>query len=226
MARVSGAHRPSFRRNAGLASLACAAGAIALLFDVIEPHAQSTAPPGQPGAAAPGSSAGAYFESAGSIAEQLLKTPVGTISPGDIPASPEVKSPVGDSSAAIERGMRYFEAFNCVGCHAPNGGGGMGLALSNGAFLYGSEPANIYLTISQGRPRGMPAWGSMLPQNVIWDLVAYVRSISKEPTKEWGKTVSAQMPQIEQVPAEFVSTSSPWGQTQSFSHGQKPTKAR
>ena len=45
--------------------------------------------------------------------------------------------------------------------HGKRAGGGMGPALSQRAFTYGSEPANIYLTIIQGRPNGMPAWGSV-----------------------------------------------------------------
>lgn len=159
-------------------------------------------------------------------AAKLLGTPVSRLFPGNVPVKPSLESPVGDSREAAQRGMQYFQAFNCVGCHAPNGSGGMGPSLSNSAFIYGSEPAQIYLTIYQGRPRGMPAWGGMLPEPAIWDLVAYVRSISREPSQQWGKTVSAQMPQIEQVPAEYVSTPDPWGQTEAFSHGQKPNRAK
>jgi cytochrome c oxidase cbb3-type subunit 3 len=119
--------------------------------------------------------------------------------------------------------MRAFNAFNCVGCHMSNGGGGMGPALSNSFFVYGGEPENIYLTIVQGRPNGMPAWGAVLPEDIIWDVVAYVTSISKEPpNKSWGVTVTAGSPDIEQVPAELQSTARPWDHTQKFSNGQKP----
>ena len=68
-----------------------------------------------------------------------------------------------------------------------NGGGGMGPALSKRTFTYGSAPANIYLTIVQGRPNGMPAWGSVLPSGIVWDLVAYVRSISNAPRSKDGE---------------------------------------
>jgi cytochrome c oxidase cbb3-type subunit 3 len=162
----------------------------------------------------------------GSSAEKLLGTPVTHIFPGAVPVAPEVKSPVGDDAKAIQRGMEYFTSMNCVGCHAANGGGGMGPALSNNIFIYGDSPANIYLTIYQGRPRGMPAWGAMLPDNVIWDLVAYIQNISQDMTKSWGTTVSASAPQIEQVPAEYFNSANPWSQTQPFSYGQKPNTAR
>jgi cytochrome c oxidase cbb3-type subunit 3 len=98
----------------------------------------------------------------------------------------------------------------------------MGPALSNRAFIYGGDPQNIYLTIAQGRPNGMPAWGALLPSGVIWDLVAYVRSISDEPDNGWGKTTSIEAMKIEQVPAEFQSTPTPWQHTQPFTDGQKP----
>jgi cytochrome c oxidase cbb3-type subunit III len=104
-----------------------------------------------------------------------------------------------------------------------NGGGGMGPPLSRCGFLYGTTPDNIYLTIVQGRPNGMPAWGSLLPNEVIWDLVAYIQNLSSEPTSEaWGTTVSAKAPAIEQVPAELEATATPWAYTEPFKSGQKP----
>ena len=98
----------------------------------------------------------------------------------------------------------------------------MGRALSNRFFQYGGEPANIYLTIVQGRPNGMPAWGGVLPEAVIWNLVSYVEQISQAPVTEWGTAISPQSPSIEQVPAEYLKTTDPWAYTEPFSHGQKP----
>lgn len=135
---------------------------------------------------------------------------------------PRIRKPLGDNEAAVQRGMTYYNRFNCVGCHAPNGSGGMGPSLSNATFIYGGEPENIYLSILQGRPAGMPAWGMLLPDSIIWDLVAYIRSISKEPAGPWGKTISADGFEIEQVPAEFLKTADPWRYTTPFSYGQPP----
>ena len=161
----------------------------------------------------------------GITAGKLLGTPVSGLFPGNVQVNPQVKSPVGDDPQAIQRGMQYFTTFNCVGCHAPNGAGGMGPSLSGRLLIYGGEPAQIYLTIYQGRPLGMPAWGAMLPDNIIWDLVAYVRNLGRQPNQSWGETVSAQQPKIEQVPAEYFQSANPWSQTEAFSHGQKPNKA-
>jgi cytochrome c oxidase cbb3-type subunit III len=155
-------------------------------------------------------------------AAELIDTPVTKIYPGDVDLAPKITNPVAHDAGAAARGMKFFANFNCIGCHADNGGGGMGPALSNRAFIYGSQPADIYLTIAQGRPNGMPAWGAVLPDSVIWDLVAYVKSISAAPAETWGKTTSLEALKIEQVPAEFKSSPDPWKYTEPFTNGQQP----
>lgn len=158
-------------------------------------------------------------------ARALIETPVSGIFPGGISTRPDLKNPVGNDPAAAQRGMAYFAAFNCVGCHAANGGGGMGRQLTDrNLFLYGASPANIYLTIVQGRPNGMPAWGGLLPDAVTWDLVAYIEKINAAPDKQWGTTVSATSPGIEQSPAEFTTTTTPWAFTEPFKNGQNPRR--
>lgn len=152
----------------------------------------------------------------------LIQTPVTDLFPGAASTRQPLKNPVEGNAEAIQRGMGYFNMFNCAGCHAANGGGGMGPALSNRFFIYGGAPDNIYLTIYQGRPNGMPSWGAMLPENIIWDLVSYIQSISQAPTTGWGATASHDAWKSEQLPAEFSQTATPWSQTQKFSFGQSP----
>lgn len=152
---------------------------------------------------------------------QLMKVPVTALTPGAVQVRPKLNPPPADEKAA-QRGMDNFASFNCVGCHMGNGGGGMGPALSNHAFIYGSSPENIFLSIYQGRPNGMPAWGSVLPEDAIWDLVAYIKSLSNAPVSEWGMTVSDTSPAIEQVPVEIKAVPNPWQYTEKFSKGQKP----
>jgi cytochrome c oxidase cbb3-type subunit 3 len=166
-----------------------------------------------------------FGDSVGGVAPGVfMQVPISDLSPGAIPSRPTIKNPSAGDPHASERGMKYFINFNCIGCHADNGGGGMGPALSNTIFLYGGQPENIYLSIFQGRPNGMPAWGAVLPDPVIWDLVTYIGKLSNEPTPEWGRTFSKSplSPQVEQVPVEQVTTSDPWSSTKSFSFGQKP----
>jgi cytochrome c oxidase cbb3-type subunit 3 len=78
---------------------------------------------------------------------------------------------------AVSQGKRWFRWYNCNGCHA-SGGGGMGPALMDDKWLYGSAPSQIAASIVQGRPNGMPAFASRIPDDQVWQLVAYVRSMS------------------------------------------------
>jgi cytochrome c oxidase cbb3-type subunit 3 len=155
----------------------------------------------------------------------LLHVPVSPLFPGGVTYPPPIANPEAGQPAAVLRGMQAFASMNCVGCHAPNGGGGMGPALSERQFIYGREPANIFLSIEQGRPNGMPAWGELLPANTVWDLVSYITSISNAPETGWGETISRSPPSpgIQQVPAELVTTVTPWEDTEPFGDGRKPT---
>jgi hypothetical protein len=88
----------------------------------------------------------------------------------------------------------------------------MGPSLSDDIWIYRDSPANIYLDIAQGRAAGMPAFGAMLPDRTIWELVAYIQSISEKQSGQFGTTTSAspQSPAIEQVPAGKMDTITPW----------------
>jgi cytochrome c oxidase cbb3-type subunit 3 len=154
----------------------------------------------------------------------LLRVPVTGIIPGDRAIAPDIKNPLENDPDASTRGMKSFDTFNCSGCHAANGAGGMGPALSNDQWLYRSSPANIYLTIVQGRSKGMPAFGTLLPDRTIWELVSYIQSITEQPSGQFGKTISAspQSPDREQVSANKMQTPTPWRYTEPFHNGQKP----
>lgn len=153
-------------------------------------------------------------------ASELLNAPVTNLRIGETSDEEHPAVPDMNDAGSIQRGMALYNQMNCVGCHAPNGGGGMGPALSNPQFIYGSEPVNIYLSIAQGRPHGMPAWSQMLPEEAIWDMVAYIKSISNEEQESWGRTVSRDAFRIEQVPAQIISTPEPWAHTRPFSFGR------
>ncbi|MDB5953786.1 cytochrome c [Ramlibacter sp.] len=81
-----------------------------------------------------------------------------------------------DNAYAVNEGKRLFRWYNCSGCHF-NGGGGIGPPLMDSAWVYGSEPANIFASIMQGRPNGMPSFGGHIPEDQVWKIVAYVRSM-------------------------------------------------
>lgn len=93
------------------------------------------------------------------------------------PLSVPDHGPYEESAYAVGEGKRLFSAFNCVGCHN-HGGGGIGPALMDAKWIYGSHPAQIYSSIVQGRPDGMPSFAGKIPDYQVWELVAYVRSMS------------------------------------------------
>lgn len=82
-----------------------------------------------------------------------------------------------DNPEAVVEGKRLFGQYNCSGCHS-NGGGGMGPALMDGEWIYGGRLEQIHQTLVEGRPNGMPSWGGKVPDKQLWEIAAYVRSMS------------------------------------------------
>jgi cytochrome c oxidase cbb3-type subunit III len=82
-----------------------------------------------------------------------------------------------NNADAVNTGKRLFQQYNCSGCHS-NGGGGMGPDLMDDVWIYGGRLEQIHQTLVEGRPNGMPAWGGKVPDEQLWQLSAYVRSLS------------------------------------------------
>ena len=101
---------------------------------------------------------------------------------GPAPPTQTAVSPFQQNAWGMAEGKRLFTALNCSGCHA-NGGGGMGPALMDEAWIYGSEPANIFSSIVEGRPNGMPSWRNKIADAQVWQLVAYIQSMSGQAAK-------------------------------------------
>jgi cytochrome c oxidase cbb3-type subunit 3 len=169
----------------------------------------------------PGSKPGVASPYSGIVPpERLLRVPVSGIYPGGNARGlePNMENPLKNDPDAVARGMKDFDSFNCAGCHMGNGGGGMGPALSNRSWVYRDSPANIYLSIAQGRSAGMPAFGAMLPDRTIWELVAYIQSLSDSPDQGFGTTTSANPspPPREQVPVGQIQSPTPWKFTEAM----------
>src|SRR5215218_6031539 len=98
------------------------------------------------------------------------------LQPAGSTTNPPVKNDYEQNAPGLSEGKTLFEKMNCVGCHA-HGGGGMGPALIDDKWIYGSNPEQIYATILQGRPNGMPAFAGKIPDQQVWKLAAYVRSL-------------------------------------------------
>jgi cytochrome c oxidase cbb3-type subunit 3 len=78
---------------------------------------------------------------------------------------------------ALSTGKRLWTWYNCNGCHA-NGGGASGPALLDDKWIYGGDALSIYRTIAEGRPNGMPGYAGRVPEDELWQLTAYVRSMA------------------------------------------------
>jgi cytochrome c oxidase cbb3-type subunit 3 len=82
------------------------------------------------------------------------------------------------NAPALASGKRLWTWYNCNGCHAQGGGGASGPALMDSKWAYGWDAASIYKSIAEGRPNGMPAYRGRIPEDQLWQLTAYVRSLS------------------------------------------------
>jgi cytochrome c oxidase cbb3-type subunit 3 len=96
---------------------------------------------------------------------------------GSVARSHEGDAPHQASAYDVSEGQRLYQWFNCHGCHF-NGGGGIGPPFMDGYWTYGGDPRSIYTSIVEGRPNGMPAWKGRIPEKQVWQLVAYVRTLS------------------------------------------------
>lgn len=109
------------------------------------------------------------------------------VAPGGTPLrGVTMRNPYAGSRDAIATGARLFVAYNCIDCHGAEGSGAMGPSLADGRFHFGGTDGEIYQSIFEGRPEGMPAWGSTIQPQQIWMLTAYIRSLNerKDPTTE------------------------------------------
>jgi cytochrome c oxidase cbb3-type subunit 3 len=100
--------------------------------------------------------------------------------PGGTPAPqvPDPRSRLYEGNAyQVSEGGRYYRWFNCNGCHS-NGGGGMGPALIDDEWRYGGSMEQIVSTILDGRPNGMPSFRGKIPEQQVWQIAAYVRSLN------------------------------------------------
>jgi cytochrome c oxidase cbb3-type subunit 3 len=97
-----------------------------------------------------------------------------------------LRNPYAGNASAIATGAKLFVAYNCMDCHGADGSGAMGPSLADGRWHFGGDDGEIFESIYQGRPDGMPAWGSLISADQVWMLAAYVKSLEKSanPTTE------------------------------------------
>ena len=115
-------------------------------------------------------------DNASAAALPPMRNPVGPV-PGQSGLKAQSVNPYANDPTALQRGRELFVVMNCSGCHGGHAGGGMGPSLRDVDWIYGNSAGNIFSSIAEGRAHGMPAWGTRLPEQTIWMLVAYVQSL-------------------------------------------------
>ena len=98
----------------------------------------------------------------------------------------QLTNPVRGDKSKIKDGAALFVSYNCMDCHGADGSGAMGPSLADNRWHFGGDDGEVFQSIYEGRPDGMPAWGGRIPDDQIWRLVAYVQSLGS------GKDVSTE----------------------------------
>jgi cytochrome c oxidase cbb3-type subunit 3 len=82
--------------------------------------------------------------------------------------------------AAIAAGQEIYDV-NCKSCHGAKGEGLVGPNLTDGYWLHGAAPKDIYITVARGvqnpRPTAMAPWLPVLGGDKLSHVVAYVNSL-------------------------------------------------
>ena len=86
------------------------------------------------------------------------------------------------SEVDVEAGSKIFRS-DCALCHGATGGGGIAPKLTAGGFRQGGSDWALFQTISRGVP-GTAMAGSKLPEDSIWQIIAFMRSTILRPGPE------------------------------------------
>jgi cytochrome c oxidase cbb3-type subunit 3 len=107
---------------------------------------------------------------------------------GSDPPAGKLSNPLTANARVVQDGEKLFSTMNCEGCHGGGALGWVGPSLVDGRWRYGGADDEVYHSIFYGRPRGMPAYGGILPSDAIWRIVTYLRAQpipTNVPTQSW-----------------------------------------
>jgi cytochrome c oxidase cbb3-type subunit 3 len=148
----------------------CAAGLVALFGAAAVAAGNASSTPNTNGAARSASDPDAALPVQGTMGNAGRPWPV----------PPETPAGYHDDATSISSGKALFALMNCAGCHGYTAKGAMGPDLTDDYWRYGGTPQQIYTSIFEGRPQGMPAWGKALTAEDVWKLTAYIASLKAD----------------------------------------------
>jgi len=93
-----------------------------------------------------------------------------------VKASLPTQNPYRRDPSAIAEGQIVFNQV-CSACHKPDGTGLVGPSLVDPYWKYGHTDPDLFASVSEGRPGGMPAWGPQLGTDKIWKSLAYLETL-------------------------------------------------
>jgi cytochrome c(L) len=108
------------------------------------------------------------------------------MAPAEETAKPKKLNPYTGDPEAIKQGRTLYLQIGCSGCHGVGGGGGMGPALLDDEWKFGSDDESLFKLIKGEIPQQtMPGvLGKELPDDDVWKILAYVRSLYQgDPSK-------------------------------------------
>jgi cytochrome c(L) len=94
-------------------------------------------------------------------------------------AKPNKLNPYSGDPEAIKEGRTLYLQVGCSGCHGVGGGGGMGAALLDDEWTFGSDDETLFKLIKGEIPQQtMPSvFGQAMQDDGVWKILAYVRSL-------------------------------------------------
>ena len=82
-----------------------------------------------------------------------------------------------DASKVVKQGASIYVE-KCLQCHGENGQGGICPNLVDSEWKYGGTDEDIYKSIAEGRPGGMPNWDKALGEEKIKSIIVYIHSLN------------------------------------------------
>lgn len=117
----------------------------------------------------------AYLQKLGKDLKEIEKG----LAPRVAEAVPVAKNPFEGKADAIKEGRDIFEK-NCAVCHGKDAKGGIGPDLLKKDLKFGRSDSDLYFSIANGRPGGMPDWEKALGKDRIWYVVSFLRTIEEK----------------------------------------------
>ncbi len=117
----------------------------------------------------------AYLQKLGKDFKEIEKG----LAPRVAEAVPVGKNPFEGKADAIREGRDIFLK-NCSACHGNDARGGIGPDLLKKDLKFGRSDSDLYLSIANGRPGGMPDWEKTLGKDRIWYVIAFLRTIEEK----------------------------------------------